>query len=344
MVGEQRRQAVGRGLVEMAAAAIGLGRIVEQHDSRAARPGCSRALPSSQHRTCWCRDGSSAPRSGSGATANSASATARPRVVEDRGAEQLRESSRHRARAAACAATASTLPPSISIGLSSGHSAWSCSVSARPSQNRPPCGTRLAALCAVSCAVFCARGGGLPGRGQLGQADVLVFVVVRPDAEIRLPLQIHQRRNRAHALARQARAAQSSPGRCRAARRRARGLWHDAQDSLPDDDRPASKNTALPSCAIADSGAAGGRTSRTGTGSRRSASRKLARPGARTQASSGNAAAHRQAGCHAARRRAAAPPVHQQTRWPPRMLSRSLSRVRAPPAAWPPTSPVAGSR
>ena len=55
------------------------------------------------------------------------------------------------------AATAATLRLAISSGLSSGPSACSCNVSALPSQNRPPCGTRFCAESAVLWPVFGAR-------------------------------------------------------------------------------------------------------------------------------------------------------------------------------------------
>ena len=55
-------------------------------------------------------------------------------------------------------------------------------------------------------------------------------------------------------------------GRRRRAIMRAAGLWHEAQDIRPDADRLVSKKMRSPSRAMADSGATGGRTSRTGYG------------------------------------------------------------------------------
>ena len=78
-----------------------------------------------------------------------------------------------------------------------------------------------------------------------------------------MPLQIHQRRHGADTL-RSSCGPPSIAGVIPAAHNGRAGLWQEAQDIRPEADRPVSKNMRSPSRAMAESGAAGGRTSRTG--------------------------------------------------------------------------------
>ncbi len=50
--------------------------------------------------------------------------------------------------------TVSGVLAAISAGLNNGTLAWLCSVSARPSQNMPPCGTRLVEAACGAAALF----------------------------------------------------------------------------------------------------------------------------------------------------------------------------------------------
>ena len=135
-------------------------------------------------------------------------------------------------------------------------------MSARPSQNRPPCGTRLAAARrGVARGLLRARRVLAAAPPAAAQADALVLLVVRADAEIRLPVQIHQRRHRAHALARAGAGppsiAGSVAGRAIGMRRAVAGGAGQPARRRQRWDR---RKSAGPSRAIADSGAAGGRT------------------------------------------------------------------------------------
>ena len=154
------------------------------------------------NRTCWCRGGSSDPRSGSGPRRTGPrpppSADCRrsraEQLHQSLGIRRLPQLRRHLVDAAA-------------VHLESAQQRDQSPAPATCRRGRPrkaalrhQIGRRLPPVSSASSAT---RFAPLPERRELRQAHVLVLVIVRADAEIRLPLQILERRHGSHALARE---------------------------------------------------------------------------------------------------------------------------------------------
>ena len=190
MVGKERRQAVGGRPVEVAGRAVRARGIVKERVAacfrrREARLAFEPAIELTRIRMkgLWLRFGSARRRKALRTATTCGCRKRRPRTAARSAARSARAAARPR-RARRCR-------PFISCGLSSGPSAWLCSVFARPSQNRPPCGTRFCAL-ATGPRHFSARERRLPAA----ESRVRRRSPHRPARrEIRLAFEIHERRH-----------------------------------------------------------------------------------------------------------------------------------------------------
>ena len=207
VVGEQRRQAVGARLVEMAAAAIGFGRIVEQHIAAQLAGVKPRFAFQPEVELAACRGESSGPRS------DSARPRTAPRRPQGAGRDErprrrtVAQTAPRKARAAISPATAGDTAAVHFERVEQRRQAPGLAACrrGRPRTGRlaarywPPLGraaggllrARRVWLSAASCARLTVSFSSLSG----------------PMLKVWLPLQIHQRRHRAHALARQMRPA-----------------------------------------------------------------------------------------------------------------------------------------